>query len=308
MPTGPRSSSSVDTEAHPGTIARIAVGIDGYPEGRDAAVLGAALARATKAELMLVAIHPDPLVVLPSGMDWKGLRKRAEAVLRETRDAVTPDARIVVETDISVARALHRVIGREHRDLLVVGSSRHGPEGRVRIGKRTRQLLCHFECGLAIAPRGMHKRAEPGFARIGVGYDGGPESQAALALAGSIAVANGAELRVRGVVDDRMPAIGRWGLAGGAIATEWEEVIEADVDSLRERAVAAAESTGASLQAEVVRGRPADALLELCADVDLLVIGSRRWGWAARVMLGSTGEALLHDGGCPVLVVPRPHE
>jgi nucleotide-binding universal stress UspA family protein len=57
-----------------------------------------------------------------------------------------------------------------------------------------------------------------------------------------------------------------------------------------------------------LRGRPADRLLELCADVDLLVIGSRRWGAVARLMLGSTGEALMHDASCPVLVVPRPHE
>lgn len=60
---------------------------------------------------------------------------------------------MVVETDLAVPRALERVVRREHRDLLVVGSSRHGPDGRVRIGKRSRQLLCHFKCALAIAPR-----------------------------------------------------------------------------------------------------------------------------------------------------------
>lgn len=57
---------------------------------------------------------------------------------------------------------------------------------------------------------------------------------------------------------------------------------------------------------DIVRGRPADALVALSGRVDLLVIGSRRWGPAARVLLGSTGEALLHDGACPVLAVPRP--
>jgi len=59
---------------------------------------------------------------------------------------------------------------------------------------------------------------------------------------------------------------------------------------------------------EVARGRPASALLELSRGVDLLVIGSRRWGMVARLVLGSTGEALLHDAECPVLVVPRPPE
>jgi hypothetical protein len=45
-------------------VNRIAAGVDGYPEGRDAAVLGSLAARATGAELLLVAVHPDPLMVV----------------------------------------------------------------------------------------------------------------------------------------------------------------------------------------------------------------------------------------------------
>jgi hypothetical protein len=138
--------------------------------------------------LVLVAIHPDPLVVVPRELGWTVMHKQAEALLRETRDAVAPDARIDVETDWSVPRALERVAMREHRDLLVVGSSRGGPEGRVRIGKRTRQLLCDGRCALAVAPRGLSDTTERQLARVGVGYEGGPESQAALSRAGSIAV------------------------------------------------------------------------------------------------------------------------
>jgi len=58
-------------------------------------------------------------------------------------------------------------------------------------------------------------------------------------------------------------------------------------------------------EVEVARGRPADALAALGDQVDLLVIGSRRWGTAARVLLGSTGEAPMNDARCPVMVVPR---
>jgi nucleotide-binding universal stress UspA family protein len=36
------------------------------------------------------------------------------------------------------------------------------------------------------------------------------------------------------------------------------------------------------------------------------VIGSREWGPTARLLLGSTGEALMHDSACAVLAVPRP--
>jgi nucleotide-binding universal stress UspA family protein len=306
----PRASrrSSFSTDPRSGVIVRIAVGIDGYREGHDAAILGARIARATGAELMLVAIHPDPLVVLPRELGWEGMHKQAEALLRETRDAVAPDARIDVETDWSVPRALERVVKREHRDLLVVGSSRRGPEGRVRIGQRTRQLLCHCTCALAVAPRGLSDTKKRRLARVGVGYEGGRESQAALSLAGSIAVAAGLKLLVRGVVDDRLPAVG-WSESGReSVLAMWDELLEPAVESLREDAGAAARATGADAEVQVLRGSPADVLGELCDQVDLLVIGSRRWGAVARVLLGGTGEALMQDASCPILVVPRADE
>jgi nucleotide-binding universal stress UspA family protein len=287
----------------PAEISRIAVAIDGFPEGQDAAALGAAIARVTAAEVMLVAVHSAPLFPVP-GWSWQSLRREAERTLGEVRRAFAPGARTVVETDLSVPRALQRVVRREHRDLLVLGSSRQAPDGRVRIGKRTRQLLCHFECALAIAPRGMHSEPDIHLKRIGVGYDGGPESEAALELAGSMARA-GAELHVRAVVDDRVPVLLRSALAD-LVTNEWTAVISEEQQRLHDQALAAAEATGATVSVEVLRGRPADALLALSGEVDLLVIGSRRWGPTARVLLGSTGEALLQDAACPVLAVPRP--
>jgi nucleotide-binding universal stress UspA family protein len=173
------------------------------------------------------------------------------------------------------------------------------------IGKRTRRLLCHFRCALAVAPRGLGSAPERRLAHIAVGYDGSEESAAALALGGSIAVAGGAKLSVRGGVYERLPGVGWPSLGRDQLMSIWSELTEPMVDSLRARAQAAADATGAGAAVEVSRGRPADALMELGQQADLLVIGSRRWGAATRVLLGSTGEALLHDAGCPVLVTPR---
>jgi nucleotide-binding universal stress UspA family protein len=194
----------------------------------------------------------------------------------------------------------------ENRDLLVVGSSRHAPPGHVRIGKRTRQLLCHFECVLAVAPRGLHADPDFGFERIGVGYDGGPESEAALVWAGALAAVCGAELRVWAVVDDRMPIVGRGRVWTADMMRDWTAAVREQEGAVRKQAFDAAQKTGAKVTAEAVSGRPADALLALSGNVDLLVIGSRRWGSAKRVLLGSTGEALMHDAACPVVAVPRP--
>jgi nucleotide-binding universal stress UspA family protein len=288
-------------------LTRIAVGVHGFPEGEDAAVLGTALSRAMGAELLLVTVQSDPLVLPPLGVNWATLREEARSALRTARTAHAPNARTVVEIDFSVPRGLQRVVRREHRDLLVVGSSRHAENGRVRIGKRTRQLLCRFECPLAVAQRGLHEGPGLRLRRIGVGYDGGAESEAALKLAASIAIAVGAKLTVQSVLDIRMPPTWWSGLAkAGVEMAEWEEAISAEVDRRAVEAGAAVEATGASACTDVKRGRPADALLALSEEVELLVIGSRHWGSVARVLLGSTGEALLHDAACSVLVLPRP--
>jgi nucleotide-binding universal stress UspA family protein len=288
------------------TLSRIAVGVDGYPEGLDAVALGQAIAQALGADVLLVSVQMDPIIVVPAEMSWKALEGQAQKMLWRARDELAPGARVDVETDLSIPRALERVVRREHRDLLVLGSSRHVDEGRVRIGKRTRQLLTECECAIAIAPRGMHSEPEHRFARIGVGYDGGPEAQAALELGATIAAAAGAELHVRAVVDDRIPALGWVTIAGGAVSTVWHDVVRDEADALRAKVADAARATAEAVETDVQLGRPADALLELSENVDLLLIGSRRWGPVARVLLGATGEALLHDASCPVLVVPRP--
>lgn len=302
MCTSPRAATSASS--NPVRPARIAAGLDGYPEGRDAATLGATLAQATAADLMLIAVHPDPLVPMPPDSGWKALHKQAEAMLRETRDAVAPGARIEVETDWSIPRALERVVAREHRDLLVVGSSRRGAAGRVRIGTRTRQLLCHCQCALAVAPRGLSERPQR-LARIGVGYDGGPESRAALSLAGSISLVAGAALVVRAVVDDRVPVVG-WAKTRELVQGMWDELLEPELQVRHDEAMAAARAIGAEAEIEALLGEPGQLLLEFSEHMDLLVIGSRRWGAAARVLLGTTGEALMHEASCPILVAPRP--
>jgi nucleotide-binding universal stress UspA family protein len=291
--------------ARPAKIAHIAVGVSAFAEGQDAAALGAALAHATGADLMLIAVLSNPLILPPTGISWKSLRQQADSALAQIRDHVMPDARVTVRTDISVARALRSVVARQHRDLLVVGSSHKAPEGSVRIGKRARQLIGSAGCSLAIAPRGMRNRTDIPLRRIGVGYDGGPESEAALSLAASIALTARARLHICAVVDDRARSA-RWSPGGAAaLRPEPDDRVRAELELLRERALTAAHPLDPSAQVDVRRGRPADALLDLCADVDLLVIGSRRWGAVARVLLGSTGESLAYHATCPILIVPR---
>jgi nucleotide-binding universal stress UspA family protein len=304
-------------------LSRIAVGIDGFDGGNDAALLGQVLADATGADLLLTAVLVDPLVVMPEVMSWETVHKEAETAVRAARDKLAPGARVKVETDLFVARALERVVRQDRRDLLVVGSSRFGNPEKITIGRCTRQLLQDARYALAVAPKGYAEAAEaPRLRRIAVGYDGGPEAAKALTLAGRLARSAGAELVVCGVVDDRVrqlgwsrlgtgavivPALGWEAIGSAGVTPDWEQAVsEAEERLHAELASAVGSATEPDVVTEVRRGRPASALLELCHDVDLMVIGSRRWGPVARLLLGSTGEALLHGARCPVLLVPRP--
>lgn len=141
--------------------------------------------------------------------------------------------------------------------------------------------------------------------RIGVGYDGGPEAGAALQVAASLAIAAGAKLCIRAIVDDRVPVLLRSALQG-MVSVEWRDILYEQMNGLRDEAAAAAEKLGALFESEVVFGRPAEELAKLSDQVDLLVVGSRRWGTIARVLLGSTGEALVQCAASPLIIVPRP--
>ena len=256
---------------------------------------------------MLVAVHRNPLLPTAPGLGWTAMQERAEEVVRQLRDAVAPDALIAVETDSSVPRALERVVWRQHRDLIVVGSSPKAPDGRLRIDDTTRQLLDDAPCALAVAPRGFASRTPRPLTRIGVGYDGcPPESGVALRRAGELALAARATLRVRAVLDDRLPAVGSSGEDRAMVGEMWDQVLGPELESLRERTERAACATCADFELDVTFGPPADSLIELCGEIDLLLIGSGRWGTVARVVRDSTGEALMRNANCPVMVVPHP--
>jgi hypothetical protein len=98
----------------PSPPVRIGVGVDGSPSGRDAVVLASQLARATSAELMLIAVYEEPSLEppVPTEMGWTSGHKQARAMLVETRDSLAPEARVVVDSYALVWRGLCRVSGR----------------------------------------------------------------------------------------------------------------------------------------------------------------------------------------------------
>jgi nucleotide-binding universal stress UspA family protein len=151
---------------------------------------------------------------------------------------------------------------------------------------------------VAVAPRGLAEREWTAVAKIGVGFDGSPESRQALALAAAIAGSAGAEILVRSVVE---PAVADPD-AAAPYDEEWlEDARAAALGDLRE----ALDGIEGETSGAVVAGAPVQALTILSERVDLLVVGSRAWGPVRRILLGSTAVRLMRDARCPLLVLPR---
>jgi nucleotide-binding universal stress UspA family protein len=63
--------------------------------------------------------------------------------------------------------------------------------------------------------------------------------------------------------------------------------------------------SGVEVHQRVVEDRhPAEALVQLSVDAELLVVGSRGRGGFAELLLGSVSHAAVLHAACPVVVVP----
>ena len=82
-----------------------------------------------------------------------------------------------------------------------------------------------------------------------------------------------------------------------------EEFLEGLLDELQEPL------GGVQVQPTVVADQhPAEALVALSADADLLVVGSRGHGGFGELLLGSVSHAVVLHAVCPVVVVPSPRD
>jgi len=291
-------------------LRKVLVGVDGTPSARDAVVLARALVPSGDADVVLVGAYTDPLLPFPPGLrrDLQ-LGREVERLLLATREELAPFARTHVKADLSPGRALCHAIAEEHADLLVLGSSRKLPDGCAGTGRTGRQALHGAQCAVALAAHGIAgSGGGDAFAlrRIVVGCDGSPEAEAAFGLARSLAGAAGAELVAAGIVDDRLPATAA--PAGMAVElVQWDELVAAHRERT-ERLLGELAQRAPGIVIELRIGDPAEELAAVAAGADLLVVGSRRWGPFARLVVGSTGEELVRDAPCSLLLVPRPAE
>lgn len=139
---------------------------------------------------------------------------------------------------------------------------------------------------------------------IVIGVDGSPEAQVAVEWAAREAVLHAVPLTLVTVEPGQQPRT--WYEI--SVASELAEISARHTREILAKATAAAEHAAAeagplTIGEHVGEGNVVSTLVELSADADMLVVGSRGLGKVGRVLLGSVSTGLLQHSRCPVAII-----
>ena len=270
----------------------VLVGVDFRQGGRDAIALARKLME-PHGSMTLVHVYPGRFMpshaVTPGMVDEE--REGAERRLEAERSEMGVEAELVLVQGPTPGQVLHEQAEQRGSDLIVLGSCQRGALGRAMLGDDTRGALNGAPCAIAVAPAGYAEQPKA-LAKIGVGYDGSPESKVALQAARELAAATGAEIIAFHMVT--LPAYA-YGAIGAAVLANLDAAVEEAEKELRELD---------GVEGRAQYGLSSD-LADLAADVDLLVVGSRGYGPWGRLVHGSTSSRLARHTRGPLLVIPR---
>jgi nucleotide-binding universal stress UspA family protein len=272
----------------------VLVGIDGRANGRDAIALASRLLD-EDGKLTLAHVHSADLrafsVIGPELVAEE--RESSQELLRHERAEAGVEADLISVTAPTPGRGLHEQAEAQGADLIVVGSCSRGLLGRAMLGDDTRAALNGTPCAVAVAARGYATAARP-LVRIGVGYDGSPESAAALAAARRIAAERKGSVSALQIVT--IPPVMYTGLM--------PPLLGESVDSLIEEARGRMKGMP-DVEGRAVYGVPGEELSAFGDELDLLVVGSRNFGPVRRRVVGSTCDYLERHARCSLLTLPR---
>ena len=269
--------------------ANVIVGVDGEPGGRNAVALAISLA-ASDARMTLVHVTPsgnrEPHADdLTDEQSLRALFARELAICGGEPEITRVMAR-------SVGAGLKRVAFENDSELIVVGSSRRHGVSRVLGRGDVKSVMRQAPCAVAVAPSSCSHKPNI-FARIGIAFDGSPESEIALAHGRVLADDRGAQLILHRVLEPQIYALAPLAMIAPvtrpatAVAAAREWVSDADEVSV-----------------EQVFGTPREELVAFSRTVQLLVCGSRHDGLIKRIGAGSASDHLARHSAAPLIIVP----
>jgi len=281
---------------------KIVVGYDSSDQAADALSLAEALRLQHDGELIIASVEEAEPVFCDIPKWQEQIDAYCEANFAHAADQLGRPDFTRRTSGGSVPAALDYIAEREDADVIVVGSTHRGKLGQVLPGSVGDRLLAGAPCGVAIAPNGYGRREHPEIARIGVAYDGEPESRMALRSAVDLARQYDAELRVIAVTPTLTDEVSPGRI--GHTKAGYLEVLRGRV-SRRLAAGMAEVPAGVEATSVLLEGDPAREIAAQGVELDLLVLGSRGYGPLRRTLLGGVAREVVKLAPCPVIVLPR---
>jgi nucleotide-binding universal stress UspA family protein len=286
----------------------ILVGVDASEHSEDAIAFASTLGRASNARVVVACAFrcDDSLRPVRDPAFQSTARQQAQRIAwrmsRRLDDIEADRIRTCAVAMSSRDHGLHELAASEEAAIVIAGSSHAGgfaqfvPSG---IGAR---LLHDAAFAVAVVPDGYRTRADQPIRRIGVAYDGSPESRAALVAAVAAVHAFGAELEVITVLSAQVFATPTMMGGPGYINVDEESGREA-----REELDRILAGLPGDLLAEgtILDGRPAHQLTRHTKRLDLLLLGSRGYNPLHALVADGVSGRVLRDAHCPVIAVPR---
>jgi nucleotide-binding universal stress UspA family protein len=270
----------------------VIVGIHEEHGGGDAIALARQLV-AKDGKLTLAYVYPGYAAFQARSNPEAEAREQehAKEILEATRDEAGLTADLKAKGSPTVGRGLHELAEECAADLVVAGSTHHGLIGRVCIGNDTHDALNGAPCPVAVPPTGYAQRPQE-IKKIVIGYDGSPDSKHAVGVARALAAELGATLSAVQAVS--------WPTYMFANHRVSAHMIRDAVDEAEKEIAELGDIEGHALY-----GDAAEELAAYSASADLLVVGSRGYGPAGRLVHGSTSDRLAESARCPLIVLTR---
>ncbi len=235
------------------------------------------------------------------------ITEKAEKVAREHLVAVQARAKkegvdcdIIIREGEDAYKYIVDEAAKTKGTMIIMG--RRGRTGlkRLMMGSVTSRVIGHAPCNVLVVPRA----AKVEFKNILVATDGSKYSAAAASEAIGIAKRNGSKLTVISVVPSELmtPTDIEFSMPQRELIAE-KEMHEAEKNA---KAVKdAAQKEGVAVQAFVMSGKPADAIIETAREkgADLIVQGSHGRTGLEKLLMGSVTERVIVLSTCAVLVV-----
>lgn len=219
---------------------------------------------------------------------------------------------IKMEIVIQVGDPAEQILetGRERRvDMIVMASKGRGAFGRLALGSVADRIARSSDVPVVVVrpDDALADLSRPLIRRLLVPLDGSERSRAALPVASALARQLHASVLLVNVIDFTRAASPA--LAYGAAFSQdlYDEVMAGvlvDARRVLDSAGAKLMNDGIPAHWEVLEGSPAEAIIEVAAPGDLIVMTSHGDGGFKRWLLGSVAEKLVRHSPVPIVIVP----